>query len=80
MLKKAAPLQQDLGNSTSLKTCSLDPNQNMGQQGTQPSASVASSGLVSPKTTADALEELRGYRVMKNLLLKQGGKSPTKPS
>ncbi|KAF2284362.1 hypothetical protein GH714_021107 [Hevea brasiliensis] len=40
----------------------------------QASASIASSGLVASKTTADALEELRGYKEMKkDLLLSQAG-------
>ncbi|TYI48946.1 hypothetical protein E1A91_D12G001500v1 [Gossypium mustelinum] len=38
---------------------------------------IASFRLVASKTTTDALEELRGYKVMKNLLLSEGGKAYT---
>ncbi|KAK4773799.1 hypothetical protein SAY87_028818 [Trapa incisa] len=41
------------------------------------SSSVASSGYHVSKTTADALEELRAYREMKNLLLSQAGSTQT---
>lgn len=87
MLRKAPPLCQDFSNSVSLLPASRpetwsksiqEPDQT--SEGLAPvqhvaSSSVMSSGLSMPKTTADALEELQGYRVMKNLLLKQGGKS-----
>ncbi|KAM2449516.1 hypothetical protein PS1_019612 [Malus domestica] len=36
------------------------------------SSSVVSSGLISSKTTMDALQELRGYKTMKNLLIGKG--------
>ncbi|KAG5534100.1 hypothetical protein RHGRI_022290 [Rhododendron griersonianum] len=63
LLKKAPPLRQDITNSI---ISSEEP-------GVQNAASlgVVSSGLVLPKTTADALEELRGYTELKDLLLKQ---------
>ncbi|KAL3527985.1 hypothetical protein ACH5RR_012641 [Cinchona calisaya] len=88
LLKKAPPLRQDLRDSTNLmhgskpeilKTNVLDPAQISGQPGLHQSASMsfASSGLVGPKTTSDALEELSVYTEMKNKLLKQGGKSQT---
>ncbi|XP_027075455.1 autophagy-related protein 13b-like isoform X1 [Coffea arabica] len=83
MLKKAPPLQQDLQNSANLlhgsrpeilKSTTMDPNQISGQPVMQQSAAMSSAAsLLAPKTTADALEELRGYAVMKNSLLKQGG-------
>lgn len=43
------------------------------------STSTTSSSLIASKTTADALEEFRGYKEMRNLLLTQGGKSFTSP-
>lgn len=63
LLKKAPPLRQDITNSI---ISSEEP-------GVQNAASlgIVSSGLVLPKTTADALEELRGYTELKDLLLKQ---------
>lgn len=78
MLKKARPLGEDLHDSGNvlheskpeiLKATVLDPKQMFGQPTMQHSATTS----FAPKTTADALEELRGYREMKNLLLKQGG-------
>lgn len=69
LLKKAPPLRQDITNSIILSE----------QPGFQnaASSSVASSGLALPKTTADAFEELRGYRELKDLLLKQSSRSLT---
>lgn len=69
LLKKAPPLRQDITNSIILSE----------QPGVQnaASSSVESSGLVLPKTTADAFEELRGYRELKDLLLKQSSRSLT---
>ncbi|KAL3829419.1 hypothetical protein ACJIZ3_018221 [Penstemon smallii] len=65
MLKKAPPLRQDISvNSHLLNQFSEEPLKEL---------SVATSELISSKTTADALEELRGYKEMKDLLLKQGG-------
>lgn len=86
MLKKAPPLRQDLSESRNLgkssKCGSLgsrvrEPVQTSANTGFQQagSSSLEPSGAFSSKTTSDALEELRGYREMKDLLLRQGGKS-----
>lgn len=87
MLRKAAPLCQDFSNAASLSQVSnpetwsdsiQEPKQT--PEGPAPiqhvsSSSAMSSGLNMPRTTANALEELQGYREMKNLLLKQGTNS-----
>ncbi|KAG6721612.1 hypothetical protein I3842_03G120200 [Carya illinoinensis] len=82
MLKKAPPLRQESSSSVNVPQAagpdiwsnSLDEHNQAVQHAA--SASITSSGLVTLKTTADALEELQGYREeMKNLLLKQGCKS-----
>ncbi|GMN33150.1 hypothetical protein TIFTF001_003995 [Ficus carica] len=80
MLKKAPPLRQDLPESVAKSSMvprtetwgnniTLESNQHVA------SSSVLASGLVASKTTADALEELQGYRDMKNFLLSRGSKS-----
>ncbi|RVW29253.1 Autophagy-related protein 13b [Vitis vinifera] len=88
MLKTAAPLCQDLSSSTNF---SQAPRSETWNNSIQPpdqiseapavqdatSSRVASSGLVFSKTTADALEELKGYKDMKNVLIKQGLRSQT---
>ncbi|PON83550.1 Autophagy-related protein [Trema orientale] len=87
MLKKAPPLRQDFSKSVNSSEA-LRPEtwgnyvleNNQTSEGQAPvqhvaSSSVMSSGLVVSKTTADALEELQGYRELKNLLLSQGSKS-----
>ncbi|XP_039156241.1 autophagy-related protein 13b-like [Eucalyptus grandis] len=79
MLKKAPPLHQDVSNlatasqasgsetwSNSLHEYCQTPKSISAQDGT---SSVASSAFLTSKTTADALEELNGYKEMKNLLL-----------
>ncbi|KAA0025544.1 autophagy-related protein 13b isoform X1 [Cucumis melo var. makuwa] len=91
MLQKAPPLRQDFTNSTAdlgQPPTPDSPSRNI-QLGNQiseslasksryaPSSSIAASGLFVPKTTADALEELQSYREMKNLLLRQAGKTHT---
>ncbi|XP_004306587.1 PREDICTED: autophagy-related protein 13 [Fragaria vesca subsp. vesca] len=89
MLKKAPPLQQEVSDSVSLsQDCrpeiwsDIKQEANLSSERPAPghpahSSSVISSGLVTSKTTADALEELRGYRDMKNLLLAQSTKFHT---
>ncbi|KAG7027131.1 Autophagy-related protein 13b, partial [Cucurbita argyrosperma subsp. argyrosperma] len=88
MLQKAPPLRQDFTNSSPNlsrpPTRGSSSSRNIQQQGTQICETIApskgryaaSSSITASKTTADALEELESYREMKNLLLKQGGKSP----
>lgn len=75
MLKKAPPLRQDSDSMNLLQDST--PVQISDKPGVQHSSTsnFASSVNIPAKTTADALEELRGYRDMKDLLLKQGGKS-----
>lgn len=83
MLKKAPPLCPEFSNSVNVPQASGSEIWSSSIQKPHPaaqntvSASVTSSGLVRLKTTADALEELQGYREMKKLLLKQGSKSYT---
>lgn len=89
MLTKAACLQQDTSSLVDLSqdsrpkmwsSNSQECNPNSEGQAVQQAASssVASSRLVASKTTADALEELRGYKeMMKDLLLRQAGRSNT---
>ncbi|XP_059624437.1 autophagy-related protein 13b [Cornus florida] len=88
MLKKAEPLCQDLSNSRnllqtthpeSIPNSTKEPNHTSEKLDFQHAASlsITSSGLVMSKTTADALEELRVYREMKDSLLRQGGRSYT---
>ncbi|XP_075501467.1 autophagy-related protein 13b-like [Primulina tabacum] len=79
MLKKAPPLCQDISFSadSKLKTpanCNQDSNENSEKSNILQSGStnLASSGLASSKTTSDALDELRGYRELKDSLLKKG--------
>ncbi|KAK3019368.1 hypothetical protein RJ639_003948 [Escallonia herrerae] len=92
MLKKAPPLRQDLSESRNLlqsskpqmlKNRTPEPTQLSDEQGFHQAAasrtSVASSGILASRTTADAIEELRGYKDMKDLL-RQGGTSQTQAS
>ncbi|XP_075493676.1 LOW QUALITY PROTEIN: autophagy-related protein 13b-like [Primulina tabacum] len=83
MLKKAPPLRQDVSftaellHDSKLKTptnCNQDSNKISEKSNILQYAStnLASSGLISSKTTSDALDELRGYRELKDMLLKQG--------
>lgn len=83
MLNKAPPLCPEFSNSVNVPQASGSEIWSNSVQEPRPAgqhavpASVTSSGLVMSKTTADALEELQGYREMKNLLRKQGSKSYT---
>ncbi|XP_022774866.1 autophagy-related protein 13b-like [Durio zibethinus] len=88
MLKKAPPLRQDISSSINFSEASRPEMwSNSMQEQNQiseavtvehaASSSIASSRLVASKTTADALEELRGYKEVKNLLLGEGSKSCT---
>ncbi|CAN1847732.1 Autophagy-related protein 13b [Linum perenne] len=79
MLKKAPPLRQELSSSMA-DYSSQDSKSRLWTGTTQPeqqadssSSSIMSSGLTASKTTADALEELHGYKRMKDFLLRQGG-------
>ncbi|KAG8383778.1 hypothetical protein BUALT_Bualt04G0049100 [Buddleja alternifolia] len=69
-LKKAPPLRQDISLTTQLvHNSKLETLTNTNEVSLNVESS--SSVLVASKTTTDALEELRGYRAMKELLLKQ---------
>lgn len=86
MLKKAPPLRQDYSASIVVSaapktTCSdagvQDSNENVARAPAErPTySSIVSSGISQSKTTADAIVELRGYRKMKEFILKQAGSS-----
>ncbi|XVE86588.1 hypothetical protein DITRI_Ditri18aG0045400 [Diplodiscus trichospermus] len=87
MLKKAPPLRQDNSSTISFSEASRpemwsnsiqEQNQTsevVSVERAAASSSIASSRFVGAKTTADALEELRGYKEMKNLLLSDGSMS-----
>lgn len=89
MLNTAAPLCQDFSGSVSFSQALPRPEtwNNSIQVPAQvsdalavqdaTSSRVSSSGLVFSRTTADALEELKGYKDMKNELMKQGLRSQT---
>lgn len=71
ILKKAPPLRQDLGRSQSRTESLCNRIQDLAVVEVG-SSSMAASRV---KTTSDALEELRAYMDMKQLLLRQSGKS-----
>lgn len=86
MLQTAVPLQQDSSNLSKFLRVpkadswreKLQPNQNLvsgkgTHQTSESNTGITASGLIMSKTTADALEDLRSYREMKDLLLRQGG-------
>ncbi|XP_040370643.1 autophagy-related protein 13b isoform X2 [Rosa chinensis] len=87
MLKKAPPLRQEVSDSVSLSQgCRPEmwsdgkQEANLSSESQAPvqpadSSTVISSGLITSKTTADALEELQSYRDIKNSLLAQSSKS-----
>ena len=80
MLKKAPPLRQDTSSLINFSEASrpeMWSNSIQEQNQISEAVTVESSRLVATKTTADALEELRGYKELKNLLLSEGGKSYT---
>uniref|UniRef100_A0A1J3IYQ7 Autophagy-related protein 13 n=1 Tax=Noccaea caerulescens TaxID=107243 RepID=A0A1J3IYQ7_NOCCA len=70
MLKKAPPLRQDVSMT---EVCWNNNNNNKPARAQETAAaSITASGLaLASKTTADALEELRSYKEMKNVLLSQ---------
>ncbi|XP_052879084.1 autophagy-related protein 13b-like [Gossypium arboreum] len=86
MLEKAPPLRQNVSLNFSeasrpeILSNSIPKQSQISEAVTVEHAAapiIASFRLVSSKTTTDALEELRGYKVMKNLLLSEGGKAYT---
>ncbi|KAE8706896.1 putative CBL-interacting serine/threonine-protein kinase [Hibiscus syriacus] len=88
MLKKAPPLRQYISGSINLSEASRTEmcNNNIQEQNQNSEAAtiehdassiIASSRFAASMTTADALEELRGYKELKALLLSEGGKSYT---
>ena len=77
MLQRAPPLCQDISNPINLSPSSshvtltnLTEKQN---EKSEPRVQPAAISMASPKTTSAALEELKGYREMKDLLLSQKG-------
>lgn len=84
MLKKAPPLSSssiNLLQASMLETWSSkrihEPNQISGYVIAQPTSpwGLMPSGPVMSKTTTDALEELRGYKVMKDVLLSRSSRT-----
>ncbi|KAG1369785.1 autophagy-related protein 13b [Cocos nucifera] len=86
MLNTAPPLQQDLSNSVRSSQVFRDKawipriqhKEDMEAEVEKSESPVSSSGITAtglpkPRTTADALAELRSYKETKELLLKQGG-------
>ncbi|KAG2317628.1 hypothetical protein Bca4012_068533 [Brassica carinata] len=79
MLKKAPPLRQDVSES-SMPEIYWNNNNNKKPGGDCPAASITASGIaLAAKTTADALEELRSYKEMKNVLLSQSTMGSSSP-
>ncbi|KAI3704331.1 hypothetical protein L1987_74549 [Smallanthus sonchifolius] len=76
MLKKAPPLQQDLNRSQNVCKPSRPENPFNQIQDHPPHASLSmsSSRVSGIKTTSDALEELKVYMDVKQMLLRQSGK------
>ncbi|PSS30286.1 Autophagy-related protein like [Actinidia chinensis var. chinensis] len=77
VLKRAPPLRQDISNSIDLSPSSshvtlTNPTEERNEKSELRVQSAVIS-VASPKTTSAALEELRGYREMKDLLLRQKG-------
>ncbi|KAL6345892.1 hypothetical protein AAG906_025172 [Vitis piasezkii] len=77
MLKTVAPLCQDLSETWNKNIQPPDQISEALAVQAATSSRVASFVLVFSKTTADALEELKGYKDMKNVLIKQGLRSQT---
>lgn len=81
MLNKAPPLRQDSLAASEAVSCSnkedLTSKADDQQSQSGACASISSSGLAMSRTTADALEELRSYKELRESLLSQG-KKPAK--
>ncbi|KAF9601270.1 hypothetical protein IFM89_018380 [Coptis chinensis] len=90
MLKAAPPLGQDFSSPKVLQVSNPDIMSRSIQESKEKSDSevevvqrtasdcgITSSGILTLKTTSEALDELQGYRAMKEMLLKQGGESHT---
>ncbi|CAH8321531.1 unnamed protein product [Eruca vesicaria subsp. sativa] len=76
MLKKAPPLKQDVSESAISELCWKNNKNKPGGDQEIATASMTASGIaLAAKTTADALEELRSYKEMKNVLLSQSTSS-----
>lgn len=86
MLQTAAPLQQDSSNLSKFPQVpkpdswreKILPNQNLvsgkgTRQTSESNIGIVSSGLFMSKTIADALEDLRSYREVKDYILQQSG-------
>ncbi|KAL0743513.1 hypothetical protein Bca4012_085026 [Brassica carinata] len=79
MLKKAPPLRQDVSESSITELCWNKKNKPGGGQEIATASMTASGIALAAKTTADALEELRSYKEMKNVLLSQSTKDSFSP-
>ncbi|KAF8103641.1 hypothetical protein N665_0186s0010 [Sinapis alba] len=80
MLKKAPPLRQDVSESAIPELCWTNNKNKPGRGEEIATASMTASGIaLAAKTTADALEELRSYKEMKNVLLSQSTKDSSSP-
>ncbi|XP_068658739.1 autophagy-related protein 13b-like [Aristolochia californica] len=78
MLKSAPPLRQDCSNFANFYEASKPESQmrTTTEAFDATDYGVSVSGLLMSRTTADALEELKGYRQMKDHLLQQGALKP----
>uniref|UniRef100_M4E0Q6 Autophagy-related protein 13 N-terminal domain-containing protein n=1 Tax=Brassica campestris TaxID=3711 RepID=M4E0Q6_BRACM len=80
MLKKAPPLRQDVSETSTPELCWNNNKNKPGGDQEIATASMTASGIaLAAKTTADALEELRSYKEMKNVLLSQSTKDSSSP-
>lgn len=73
LLKSAPPLRPEFGDSYDSSQTYLQPHGVPGLSITSSHSVMDGSGLFAHKTAADALEELRSYREMKDNLLSQSG-------
>lgn len=80
MLNKAPPLHNDHSTTNFTTSPSSTASKPEISEEARPTRSimVSSSGFAIPKTTADALAELRSYREMKEQLIKQEGSSSSR--
>ncbi|CAF1932982.1 hypothetical protein HID58_067781 [Brassica napus] len=80
MLKKAPPLRQDVSETSIPELCWKNNKNKPGGGQKIATASMTASGIaLAAKTTADALEELRSYKEMKNVLLSESTKDLSSP-
>ncbi|XP_078447133.1 autophagy-related protein 13 [Wolffia australiana] len=80
MLKSAPPLHQDLPKLDAPVAAPPPLDYIDGRATTTTGGATCSSSIIRSRTTSDALEELRGYREMKDLLLRHGGGGAGRPN